>query len=74
MIKDKELLKEWMGDMALDARANEEREREMMEDFDYALEQLGFNKEITVAEFAQILHKLKQLGYEVSANDLMDLI
>ena len=74
MIKDEELLEEWMSDMALEARADEEREREMMEDFDYALKTLGFNEDITVSEFAQILHRLKQLGYDISANELMDLI
>ena len=74
MLKDEELLEEWKQDELNELRAEELKELEMQSDFDYALEQLGFNEDITVAELAQTLHTLKQLGYEVSADELIDLI
>jgi len=74
MINDKELLKEWEQDELNEARALKETDILMQTDFDYALKHLGFSEEITVAEFAQILRKLEDLGYEISANELIGLV
>ena len=74
MLRDEELREEWERDELNELRAEELKELEMQSDFDYALKTLGFNEDITVAELAQTLHTLKQLGYDISANELMDLI
>ena len=74
MITDQEMLEEWKRDEMNEARMEMEADRLMRTDFDYALEHLGLGPDITVSEFAQVLYALKELGYDISANELMNLI
>ena len=45
----------------------------MRKDYEYALEQLGWGKYISVKEFVHITNQLQELGWEVSYDDMLQV-
>jgi hypothetical protein len=46
-------------------------EQLLRRDFEYALDKLGFSYDNTVSEFRQILDHLRSLGWDITADELL---
>jgi len=47
-------------------------EQKMRVDFEYALDKLGFSEDNSVAELSRILKQLRSLGWDVTADELLE--
>ena len=67
-----DLKEEMREDMRMEAREEAYIESKCREDFDFAIEQLGLDKDTTVDEFGYMLKTLGEWGYSVSADELLE--
>ncbi len=74
MTKDEELIQEMRDDAILEAKQEAQEEYLMRTDWDYALDKVDINPEMTLKEFGVALHTLQDYGWDISAPDLMDEI
>ena len=75
MIENADLKEELRQEMMQEAREEEIHERKMYEDWDYAIDYMNFNNEMTVGEFASAINKLKdRYNWHVENRDVLELL
>lgn len=71
----KQQIEEMRQDMLAEARADEEHERRLRTDIDYALDELSNTYSIATCmeNITDMLKRLNSLGYDITAQELYDL-
>ena len=74
-MNDIDLKEELRQEMLEEARREELHENKMFTDWDYAIDYMNFNSEMTVSEFASAINKLKdKYGWHIENRDVLELL
>ena len=75
MLEDAELKEELRQEMLQEAHEEEIHERKMYTDWDYAVDHMDFNSEMTIGEFASAINTLKDsYDWHVENRDVLELL
>jgi len=73
--RDIDLKEELRQEMMQEAREEEIHERKMYEDWDYVIDYMNFNSEMTVEDFNIAINQLKdKYGWHISNKDMLELL